>query len=297
MNTDRFTQLERKRLLEVAREYENKGYRVEVEPSRFPTSLQDVRPDLVAISEDDSVVVEVVSKQSIGNRERLESLAKSVEMMPGWRFELVVTNPREQPAEDISLDEIRNRLQQAHQLDQQAISVPALLSAWSAVEALLRHLAATEGIEITRPAPLRLVKTLYSLGALTRSEYELLEEAIQIRNATVHGFQPAEHLSIHIALQGLLEAANRLLRRIEPSLQVPGGEYTIDELIEWFFDNYEDPANGVPYEGGYIYIFGGPYDAWDELSAQFPDASEELIQEAVEVITRKGVEWVRRGQY
>ena len=34
--------------------------------------------------------------------------------------------------------------------------------------------------------------------------------------------------------------------------------------------NFEDPANETPYEsseGGYIYIWGGPYDALEQLSA------------------------------
>ena len=65
----------------------------------------------------------------------------------------------------------------------------------------------------------------------------------------------------------------------------------IDEMKKWFLENYEDPANSCPYEskeGGYIYIYGGPYDAHDELSDEFGHkyndeeitiASEELVEE------------------
>ena len=42
----------------------------------------------------------------------------------------------------------------------------------------------------------------------------------------------------------------------------------LEMMIEWFHQNYEDPAESTPYEsaeGGYIWIWGGPYDARDEL--------------------------------
>ena len=51
-------------------------------------------------------------------------------------------------------------------------------------------------------------------------------------------------------------------------------------MREWFFDNYEDPAQSLPYEsreGGYIWIDGGPYDAHEELYQKF----EGLISEQV----------------
>ena len=74
----------------------------------------------------------------------------------------------------------------------------------------------------------------------------------------------------------------------------------VEEMIEWFYENYEDPANGVPYEsaeGGYQYVFGGPYDAREELEAQFPDAETNEIDEALEKIEAEGTEWVKTGQY
>lgn len=46
----------------------------------------------------------------------------------------------------------------------------------------------------------------------------------------------------------------------------------IDEMKEWFLENYEDPANSCPYEskeGGYVYIYGGPYEAEDVLYSEF----------------------------
>jgi len=62
-------------------------------------------------------------------------------------------------------------------------------------------------------------------------------------------------------------------------------------LVEWFFENFQDPVNSTPYdgrEGGYQYIHGGPYDAREELEDQFRDVSEGIINAAVEEIESDG---------
>ena len=53
----------------------------------------------------------------------------------------------------------------------------------------------------------------------------------------------------------------------------------------------------MPYDDGYIYVLGGPYDAREELQNEFPEIREEVIDEAVEAIERDGVEWIKRDQY
>lgn len=71
-------------------------------------------------------------------------------------------------------------------------------------------------------------------------------------------------------------------------------EYTAEELSKvdseiqqdvmrhWFFQNYENPAERTPYEskeGGYIYIYGGPYDAGEELGDMFGGIVPEDVME------------------
>lgn len=72
-----------------------------------------------------------------------------------------------------------------------------------------------------------------------------------------------------------------------------------EAMREWFFLNYEDPANGVPWEGEYIYVGGGPYDPWEELAEQFegkyPLALIEKV--ATSIAQSGGTEWVQVGQY
>jgi len=70
----------------------------------------------------------------------------------------------------------------------------------------------------------------------------------------------------------------------------------INEMVEWFLDRYEDPANMCPYcgkDGGYQYIYGGPYNAYEELDCNFGSIySEDEIQEAVKEVEKSGtIEW------
>lgn len=67
----------------------------------------------------------------------------------------------------------------------------------------------------------------------------------------------------------------------------------IQYLVWWFNSMYEDPAQETPYnseEGGYLYIWGGPYAADEELYDEFGSfISEEVIQSAVEEVTSDGI--------
>lgn len=78
----------------------------------------------------------------------------------------------------------------------------------------------------------------------------------------------------------------------------------IDAMVGWFHDHFEDPAERTPYEsreGGYQWIWGGPYDAQEQLADQFPNEAESLIEAAVEEIQSDGiVDWApkeRPGDY
>lgn len=68
----------------------------------------------------------------------------------------------------------------------------------------------------------------------------------------------------------------------------------IDEMKVWFLQNYEDPANSCPFEskeGGYFYIYGGPYDAQEKLENEFGHIynDEEIRIAAEELENEQGV--------
>ena len=75
-------------------------------------------------------------------------------------------------------------------------------------------------------------------------------------------------------------------------------------MERWFRERYEDPAVRTPYEsaeGGYIWIWGGPYDAHEVLGDQFGDTvREDLIDSLVQELLSECFEWApteRPGDY
>jgi hypothetical protein len=78
-----------------------------------------------------------------------------------------------------------------------------------------------------------------------------------------------------------------------PDLRGKSDEEIVDLMKAWFFDNFEDPAHSTPWdEGEYVYIWGGPYNAEEELEDAFGDtATREAMEEAVSDIEHDGYEW------
>ena len=72
-------------------------------------------------------------------------------------------------------------------------------------------------------------------------------------------------------------------------------EVQLDAMRTWFFQNYEDPAERTPYEsreGGYIWIWGGPYEAREELESEFSGVvTDELIEELSDELNGICWEW------
>jgi hypothetical protein len=88
--------------------------------------------------------------------------------------------------------------------------------------------------------------------------------------------------------------SRRLLRATEPP-QLSGDEAgRVMAMVAWFKSNFEDPANSLPYSsdhGGYQWLWGGPYDAWEELQEAFPEAEEGEISLAVDFLERQAAYW------
>jgi hypothetical protein len=65
------------------------------------------------------------------------------------------------------------------------------------------------------------------------------------------------------------------------------------ELMEqWFREHFEDPAHRTPYEGGYVWIWGGPFDAREELDQKFGEVvPEHIIEKLTETLESECVEW------
>ena len=69
----------------------------------------------------------------------------------------------------------------------------------------------------------------------------------------------------------------------------------LEMMRDWFFKHFEDPAERTPYEsreGGYIWIWGGPYDACEELESEFSGVvPDDVIEELADELSRDCWEW------
>lgn len=212
--------IERERLLKLAEEYRERGYEVSFHPNveDLPDFLKSYRPDMIVRLGKESVVIAVKSRSSLNSSstQYLRNLAQAVAENPGWRFELVMTNPEDAvyfPKAEGSLQEheIEARLQVAKQLVAQHLE-SAMLYSWSLVEATLRIVAEKEELSLTRLQPLFLVKQLASEGVISQSEYQLLMNALSLRNAIAHGFKTTQLTQNSVG--ELIEIAEQLLKSL-----------------------------------------------------------------------------------
>ena len=71
--------------------------------------------------------------------------------------------------------------------------------------------------------------------------------------------------------------------------------YQLEVMRDWFNMNFENPAENTPYEsseGGYIYIWGGPYNAREELENEFGGiVSQKAIDSLVDELESECYEW------
>jgi len=212
--------IERERLLKLAEEYRDKGYEISFHPNPedLPNFLKNYRPDMIVRRGDEAVVIEVKSRSSLNSSssQYLRNLARVIEQHPGWRFELVMTNPEDamyslKAEGSLQEHEIESRLQVARQLVTQHPE-SAILYSWSLVEATLRLIAEKEGLSLQRFDPLYLVKQLATEGVISRSEYQLLMNALSLRNAIAHGFKTTQ--LTHESVYELIEITEQLLKAL-----------------------------------------------------------------------------------
>lgn len=186
----------RSSLLDVANEYKEQGYRVVILPTGedLPQFLAAFKPDIIAYGNNENVVVEVKTRHMLAEADYLPALADTIDSMTGWRLDLVASNPPTavtvaQDAEELSHTEIRNRLVTVQQLSNMTQEEAATLLAWSATEAALRLVAKKKGVQLESDHPMFIIKKLFSLGILSREDYDLFYEGMHLRNVIAHGYR------------------------------------------------------------------------------------------------------------
>lgn len=192
--------IERRRLLELAREYRRLGYEVILEPQReqLPDFLTTFQPDMLVRNSVETVVVEVRSRESLARSPELEALATVIQQHAGWRFELVVTNPRDKSArirvhnrEDLlAAQDIVARLNEARDLARDEHGEASFLLAWSATEATLRRTRSQHRISAADSSS-SIIKNLFAHGVINEAQYRELAGSLAVRDSLLHGQKAA----------------------------------------------------------------------------------------------------------
>ena len=180
--------VERELLGHVVSELEAEGFEVFVRPDRrlLPSSLIGITPDAVAFRGDKKLVVEI-ERQSSGASERLARISACLDRLPDWELRVFVlpSRPEQRPFEAHAAGDIRSRIAEVRELGQSQHRGPAMLLAWSAIEAVARSLLRDR---MGRPqTPGRLIQELASDGYLTPTEADRLRTLIEKRNRLAHG--------------------------------------------------------------------------------------------------------------
>ncbi|MEH2209282.1 hypothetical protein [Nostoc sp.] len=180
----------------LAEKYETQGFRVLLEPKtdELPFDLGNYQPDIIAIKDGSSLVIEVKNSLNRLSVDRLKAIAEEVSTHPGWHFLLVTLEDIEAKSlpgtseQFPSWQELTNRFMQAHKLIENDEIEPAFLLMWSIFEGALRKRAVDVSIPIERFPVIGLLRHLYSLGELSISQFDLAQACFEVWNRLAHGY-------------------------------------------------------------------------------------------------------------
>jgi hypothetical protein len=184
---------EKQTLERIAKQYRKEGYEVSLSPSSadLPEPLRDFQIDLLARKGEETVVVEIKMARTEKPSPEIERLAEAVSRIPNYRFDFVAVQRqpiigREQWLDSVSLSV---RLQESDRLFAQGYVDASILLLWSVTEGILRLLADRHRLGLSSRGPQTMVKTLYSQGLIDKVDADILEQAGQLRNLSVHGYR------------------------------------------------------------------------------------------------------------
>ncbi|HOZ06214.1 MAG TPA: PIN domain-containing protein [Arenimonas sp.] len=143
--------------------------------------------------------------------------------------------------------------------------------------------------------------------------YELVDEFRRSSNGkTIHIVKLSKLLELAMASKTVIEEAQSVEKRnakfesmrqaFQNRREREAGRFkTLSkaaqkaEILQWFHSNYADPVEDCPFEsreGGYQFIWGGPFDAREEVESEYGGiASDRLIDEIVNELNDICPEW------
>jgi mRNA-degrading endonuclease RelE of RelBE toxin-antitoxin system/Holliday junction resolvase len=182
----------------LIKKYRDEGFTVIQNPKadQLPFDLDDYQPDILATKNqnESGLIIEVKTSISPVSVEQLQSVAEEVSRHPGWRFLLVTLEDIEAESlpgisEELpSWEELIDHFSQVGKLIENNNIEPAFLFLWSVFEGALRKRAVDVSIPIERLPVIRLLRSMYSLGELSISEFDIIQAYLEKRNRLAHGY-------------------------------------------------------------------------------------------------------------
>jgi len=188
------TNRESQRVAELAADYERKGYAVTLpmRPKDAPAFLRELgyTPDLIAKTKDETLIIEVKSRETSATLSSLSSIAERINAKPGWQFVLVFTNPRSATSEPLSAtpEKVVELLEKSRAMgfESQSHLEAAFLFAWVALEAALLTSPQKPSTGRTSSTTWTLIRNAAMNGLLAREDAHALERLFRTRNALLH---------------------------------------------------------------------------------------------------------------
>ena len=219
-------ELEGKRAQEIADEWRLLGYEVAIGPTQeqLPPFLAGFSPDLLMKKGGKSIVVEVRSRTVIDSESPPSELAAALKERPGWSYWLAPVQVGEQLSvpkgvRDFAREDVLDCAVESERLLEAGFAEAAFVKACAAADGAVRMLLDAEGELVGRPLLVGRPVAEYAIGkatqegAISSKFYFLLMDAMERRNAIIHGFGVDE--TDAESVREVVDAARRLLKELE----------------------------------------------------------------------------------
>lgn len=173
----------------ATRRYRKLGYEVIANPAgeQLPAFLRRFSPDLVAMRDDDHVVIEIKNREELKGANEFVALAIAVEQHKGWRLELIHLESRRQPVVGMDADALDRLAARTIEVRDAGLQDAALIYALSVLEELIRDIGAQHGVTGAHLSARAIVRQLAFQGVVGEDAVEVLDRAWQQRDRILHG--------------------------------------------------------------------------------------------------------------
>jgi len=173
--------------------YESKGYRFYVEPkgSFLPNELADFRPDAIAISDNERIIIEVINKAAKNYKKKVKQIREQMSLVPGnWKLEIVSIDGISEDEFIIPSEATLYLISsQIRDLLEQDFIEPTILMCFAAIEGVGRMILQKNNTNFDkRLAGYQLFATLEENGFITARNSKFLRRMWEGRNLYAHGY-------------------------------------------------------------------------------------------------------------